>query len=63
MKAKDYVVLVRAIEEGVESGIRRFYKHRDDLPDDADINEMADIIGDHILQAISAVFMFEEDEE
>ena len=59
MKAKQYRVLELAIENGVRSGLRRFYKHRDDeQPDGAE-----DAIVDEVMTSLAEWFDFEEEEE
>lgn len=45
MKAKEYAVLVHAVEMGVMAGVRRAYKHVDGtLPDETQQSYIADAV-------------------
>lgn len=56
MKANEYLVLTDAVDAGVEMGWRRAHKHTDE-PDDEAIKSA---IYDEVLNAITAMFIFEE---
>ncbi len=55
MRAKEYEVLVQAVEQGVASGWRRAYKH-DDAPL---VEDMQRCITDAVLNSICEWFVFE----
>lgn len=57
MKAKIYVILERAVMEGIESGLRRAYKYTDT----PSCEEMKTTIEEDILRSIDEVFDFEDD--
>lgn len=63
MKPKFQQVLEMAIEQGVERGLHRFYKHRDDAPDAATFAIIAENIFLDVSNAIYEWFDFEEGEE
>ncbi len=55
MKAKEYEILARAVEEGVRHGIIRAFKH-----DDNPLKEhMAETVESEVLNAICEVFNFD----
>lgn len=60
MRAREYFVLTRAIEEALPGAIRRFDKHRDTVtvPEEL-VEELADDLADAVINAISEVFTFD----
>lgn len=46
MKPKHYRVLLHAVEQGITTGLLRFYKHAEHRPTDADIAILADALTD-----------------
>ena len=58
MKAKEYNLLVRCIEDGVSLGYNRAYKH-DDVPDEEYIKQQ---IIDAVLNEVCEWFNFGEDD-
>lgn len=63
MKAKEYDVLVRAVEEGLRCGIRRMLKHRETYPDiwGADREEVIGELTDHVVSGICDWFDFDSE--
>jgi hypothetical protein len=59
MRARSYAVLARAVEEGAAHGVRRFYTHRDDAPDEATRNALADEVADAVVNEVGEWFDFE----
>lgn len=58
MIANDYAILERAVEDGIESALRRFNKHREVefvLP-----LGLADDLSESIMSSASEVFFFNE---
>jgi hypothetical protein len=58
MKAKDYDVLVRAVEDGAAFGVRRFFKHRDQ-PEDIDETALVDAVVKAVVDEVDAWFNFD----
>lgn len=58
MRARTFVILEQAIEEGVARGYRRAFKHNDS-PEE---HEIMDSIVDCTMGAISEYFIFDETE-
>ena len=58
MQAKTYVLLERAVEEGVARGWNRAHKHTD-KPDEG---QLRDGIADAVMAAICEVFSFSQEE-
>lgn len=58
MRAKDYDVLTRAIEEGCSYGVRRAYKHNDAPSQE----EIAAAVETAVISAICEVFEFDHSE-
>lgn len=52
MKVKEYPVIERAVTEGVLLGIRRFYKHRDVVPEDIEQMALAEKVAEHVMAEI-----------
>jgi hypothetical protein len=63
MKPRDHVVIVTAIENGVASGLRRYYKHLDTAPDEHTQADMADVVVCAVLDSVSEWFTFDGDED
>jgi hypothetical protein len=63
MKPKEYEVLTQAVEAGVLRGIRLYYKHRDDMPEEQDLRDMAETASDTTINEICEWFSFEDMEE
>ena len=63
MKARHGVILGHAVSEGVKRGIRKFYKHRDDAPDQIALDNMADSIETAVLDEIDTWFDMEDEGE
>jgi hypothetical protein len=62
IKAKDYDVLVRAVEIGVQCGITRMFKHLDaDAMTQDEMRECAHKMEDSILDEICEWFTFDSD--
>ncbi len=61
MRPKEEAVLQLAIEGGVASGLRRFYKHRDDAPEPDIVRAMAEAIEVAVSDSIHEWFRFTED--
>ena len=59
MKPKTYEILCRAVEQGVPYGLHRYYKHRDDLPDELTLDVMADEIIKAVMDEICVWFDFD----
>jgi len=55
MKANEYVILTRAIEEGVSYGLKRAHKHTDSPTEEA----MQQAIEEAVVTSICEVFNFE----
>lgn len=62
MKVKEYPVIERAVLEGVQLGLRRYYKHRDDIPDEVDFLAMADKVAEHVMAEICEWVTLEGDD-
>ena len=62
MKAKEYDVLVMAVEEGVAAGWRHAYKHSDVEPPNEDADPVKRHIVDDVLTAICEWFNFDPQE-
>lgn len=60
MRAREYNLIVQAVEEGVRFGVRRAYKHTDGTPPDE--NQMS-YIADEIVNSICNWFTFDENSE
>lgn len=60
MKAKEYQLMLDAVEEGVVYGIRGFFKHRDryNIPED-EIQNMSGVIQAAVMSEICDRFEFE----
>ena len=58
MKANDYMVLERAIEEGINYGFVRAYKHTE-KPSEDDVKEAVNLA---VMTAICEWFSFDKDE-
>jgi hypothetical protein len=56
MKAKVSVILEHAVTIGVTYGLRRYYKHREDSPEERDLLAMADSIAEHVMDEIETWF-------
>lgn len=60
MKAKASAVLSHAVDIGIKTGIRRFYKHRNDAPEQVTLNAMVDTVSTAVLDEIDTWFDMEE---
>jgi len=60
VKAKEYEVLRRAVEEGCAYGIRRYYKHRGSCPTPLAQEEIGAEIADSVVNAICEWFEFDD---
>lgn len=61
MKIRDERELVlEYVERGVQYGVRRFYKHRDDAPDEQTLQEMFVTVTNSVTDALDDVFVFEK---
>ena len=60
MIANEYKVLTLAVEEGVRSGLRRYYKHRESPMPEYEQEEIAGVIEDEVTSAICGWFEFDE---
>ena len=58
MRVDVYRLLTHAVDEGLASGIRRFYKHRDDTPADDVLSALAEALSDAIMSAVCDWFQF-----
>lgn len=59
MKAKEYEVLVRAVEEGVGRAIRRYGDQADDVSFDEVMNQIGAVIEEEVLNTICEWFDFD----
>jgi hypothetical protein len=63
MRVRTLRVLQMAIDQGVELGIRRYYKHRDAGPSEQELNEMSSAISTAIQLELDDWFTFSEEGE
>lgn len=62
MKPRDYVVLERALEEGVQLGLKRVFKHREDPLTEDQERVLTEQLPEQILDVICEWFTFEGEE-
>lgn len=60
MKAREYQLMVQAVEEGVRFGVRRAYKHSDMTPPD---DNQISYIADEVVNSICNWFTFDQESE
>jgi len=60
MRAKEYEVFHRAVEEGAAYRAHRFWKYRDDSPPDY-LNELVEAIVQGVVDNVCEWFTFPED--
>lgn len=60
LKFNTYGLMSDAVDCGVRYGIRRYYKHRDDEPEEEEIQRMADTIAIAVMNDLSELIMWED---
>lgn len=56
---RTYAVVSDAVEAGAAYGLRRFFKHRDDGPDDATLAAMAEAVENAVMASMAEVVDFD----
>lgn len=59
MKPKEYLILERAVEEGIAHGWRRGFKHQPTDPPEGCADAVREALREEVLNAICEVFDFE----
>ena len=58
VRLRSYEIIESALTGAGAAALRRFYKHRDDEPDNDAIDEMGEVIDSYVMAALSDVLDF-----
>lgn len=61
MKAKASAVPSHAVDIGIKTGIRRFYKHRENAPEQVTLDAMVDTVSMAVMDEIDTWFDMEDE--
>ena len=61
MKPKIHMILDNALDNGIRLGLRRYYKHSDDSPSEAELSDTADVILAALWEQLDEWFSFDAD--
>lgn len=61
MRAREYGLINRCVEDGVMIGLRSYYRYAEKAPGEEEISRMAEVIAGEVMNQVEEWFIFDEE--